>query len=660
MHYRRKTILSHFSCGERIKPARGGFNKAALVAWLLLLSLPIALIIKNSNRTLAASLEADFEIKSFSLVGVDGEVTTFDEEHASENIEDYAVIMKHNSPTTMNLVLDLHVSGGRTISAGDTVTIPTAIHVISAGTSKFDLVIDQFDNAPLYSGSTNIGTFGRGASSGIILTFNENAAGIASFNDLSLTLNNAVRSAAVGYERVGYITIAGQKFYFGIDDLALGSLVDDRTYTGLITNNNVLWETRIGSALTNEVSSSRGASGSPVALVVEQDCPGAIDHGPLMVVEARRIPKSLSAGSGASHRNASEVNRVEYFTEVAQRSNETYAQFKARVSADPLQYGFYKYDGGIKFVINYGRLGLDTPFESANNWAENAADEAIALGYYADADREALIEYYLDCFGDDSAIKQSPSSYFNFRAIYPAAVEDTTVATDTIIRYAGQEPVDRSASATLVGIFGDASNVQTRAAQIVVVDVYGGTALNGGSYKLQILGNEGYGDYTPNDGGSLIREVVDDGVLLFSNLGYGTYRVVEVSVPDGYDPTLSDGYDEVDEVAYSESFTISANDESGARVVMRNERTQDNPDDPDDPNGGNSGNSGNNGENGENGNNGNNGENGNNDDGNDENTNNDTGVGLAIDGVDNSVYAMIATDIFIIGLAVLCKNTRKN
>ena len=579
MRHHRKAILNHFSCGEKIR-FRSSFNKLFLVVGMVLMLAPIAMIIKNN--AFASSLAADLTVTGFSLSRNGNQITVFDEATATEVLSDYTIKMPHNDPANWELTLDLSLTGGHTVSAGDTVLVPIATHYLEDNPTTFDLILDDFSEAILYDGSTNIGTFRKAASGeGILIEFNENAAGASSFSDLTLTMNNAVRSASLGYARVGYITVASQKYYFGIVKKSLGNL-SDVTYTSQATNNSVSWETRIGTDLTNELSISRGTSGTPVATIVEQAYPDAIDHGPVTIFEAHRMPLTLDDNSPSGHKAAESINHAADFTQITQSADESYETFRARVAANPLQYGFYKDSDGLRFVINYGLLGVDTPFDSADAWAESAAENAIAQGYYTTADKQALIDYYIACFGDDSVISQVPSPSYSFTMIYPVAYEDTPVYSTATVTYGDTEKT-LSDSTNLVGIFGSVK-VQARALQVVTVDFNSRELINGGAYKLQIKLGDVYEDYVPNDGGALIRTVADGGTLDFSNLGIGTYRLVEISVPEGYDPTLTDGYDEVDEVAYSEDFDVGVSDTEGKRVIVYNAKNDEpvNPDEPGD------------------------------------------------------------------------------
>lgn len=569
MKYHRKAILGHFSHGEkfRSKKRSGWFDKTILAAGLLLLTFAAVSIVTKGN-SFAEQLGANIIVKDFVLSRGGETITTFDEASHPSNPDMYTTRMIHNTPTDLQLVLDVTLNNGRTFAAGDTVLVPIEQHSagIEGTNNDFDLTIDQFSGASLISGMDIIGSFSR-ASGGILLTFNENAEGVSSFEGLSLAMNNVARSGGIGRNRVGYITIADQNFYFGIAKLTLSNL-SDATYSGAVTNNNVLWETRTGSDLTNALSASRGTSigSGTVDTYVVQDYPGAIGHEPINIREARRIPVSLAADSTASIRIATEVNRKDKFSEVVPNAGESWESFRHRVLANPLQYGFYQTSAGLKFIINYGTIGVNTAFESAESWAEAAANSAIEQGYYEESDRMMLTNYYLDCFGENSQVKGSPSIYYNFRVVYPVADEDTVVTTTARIQYGNQQEVALERSATLVGIYGRA-DVPQGAVQILTIDGLEHTIVGGGLYKLQRLVDGEFEDYTPDDGGELERRVGDDGKILFSNLEAGIYRIVELEVPEGFDIKLSANYDEENAVAYSDRFTGGS---EGVRVIMRN------------------------------------------------------------------------------------------
>lgn len=571
MKYHRKAILGHFSHGEkfRSKKRSGWFDKTILAAGLLLLTFAAVSIVTKGN-TFAEQLSANITVTSFSLTRGGSEITSFDEDHHSTDPEAYTNRMVHNTPTNMDLVLDVKLSGGRTFVAGDTVLVPVEQHSagIEGTNNDYDLVIDQFSGATLTSGANVIGTFAR-TDGGILLTFNANAEGLSKLEDLSLAMNNVARSAGIGRNRVGSITIAGQNFYFGIAKLTLANL-SDATYSGAVTNNNVLWETRVGSDLTNALSKSRGTSMGSIGTAetyVIQEYPGAIGHGPINIREARRIPVALTGENAiASIRIASEVSRKDKFTEIVPNAGETWNQFLSRVRSRALQYGFYQTSTGLKFVINYGALGVDTAFESAESWAEAAAQSAVDQGYYEASDKTNLINYYIESFGEDSVVQASPSIYYNFRAIYPVAEEDTEVTTTVRVQYDNQAEWSQQKPATLVGIYGRA-DVPAKAVQVLTVDGKEHTVVAGGLYKLQRKVNGEFEDYTPNDGGELERRAGEDGTILFGELEAGIYRLVELEVPEGYDIKLSNNYDAEAGVAYSDEFTGGS---EGVRIIMHN------------------------------------------------------------------------------------------
>jgi len=499
---------------------------------------------------------------------------------ASQNPEDYFTKLRHNIPMQIKLVVNVTLGQGEVINAGDTLNIPIVRHLTH---STADLNIVSTDSATLYDkDGVNIGSFRVYSNSRIELTFNDNVAGATSLNELTLDLGRIARASGIGYDRVGKITIGGTDFYFGVARRQIYILNDLVTNSGS-SNDRIIWGTRIGADLVNSLSSSRGTYGEPVDALVEQSFPGAKSGGIVRMGNPYRIPYNLESNSVMSEVSVSDANNyVDKYTEIAQNPGETYESFKARVVASPSQYGYYTDDSGVTFVAYYGKLGVDTPYASANDWAEYVAGRAIETGFYPEADRQALIDYYLACFGDNSVINQLPMPTTNTYIYYPTVLEDTVVTTSMKITYNGVEKMLNS-SATLTGIMGSTS-VKSDAVMLFVSDGDTGKMIPGGTFKLQVKQDDGtYEDYLADDGGEMIREGGSDGTLIFSNLVNGTYRIVELTAPDGYSLKNSEGYNEEDGVIYSEDFVIDSGNEEGVKITLKNVQGNDAADEEEEP-----------------------------------------------------------------------------
>ena len=321
--------------------------------------------------------------------------------------------------------------------------------------------------------------------------------------------------------------------------------------------------------MAGTLSASRGVGGTPVSALVEQSFPGGVSGEKPVISNPYYIPYNLENNSAISGVAAvNEKNYVDDYLEIVPEAGETYDAFRMRVAARPLQYGYYVDAAGVTFVINYGRLGADTSFASANEWAGAAADAATGMGYYSEVDRQSIINYYTASFGNNSVVKQLPVPVLSACVHYPVTLEDSKMTTTAKVTYDGVEKT-LTGNATLTGAKGTTA-VGSSAVMLYNVDAETEAMLPGGAFKLQIKGSDGtYEDYLANDGGEMIREGGNDGTLSFAKLGVGTYRVVGITSPDRYDMETSDGYDAEAKVMYSADFTITGGEGEGATVVMR-------------------------------------------------------------------------------------------
>ena len=486
-------------------------------------------------------------------------------EDPSDDPDDYAMKMADNVPADLALLMDVELSGGRAIKANDEILIPIESHYVTTGTVKSaDLEIADFAYGKLMSGGSVIGLFKR-VDNGILLSFAREAAGLTSLKNLSLTAKGIARSESIGKNRVGYITVAGKNYYFGISQTNLTNLTDN-TYPSATADNNVTWTTNVGSDLTNTLSRSSGTTGVATDVYVEQSFPGAIGFNGISVYEAHRIPVGLVLGeqSNASSMVADQIDRTNEFTEIKQNGDEGYAAFARRVMSNALQYGFYQDSDQLRLIINYGALGVDTPFAASEAWAEDAADNAVAQGYYVAADKNPLAAYFTDCYGAHSALQQSPSSFFNVNVTYPSdRVDDVT----TTARIYDNDVAESHGSRASLAILTGELIIPARQAQLVVVDDLDASTVNGGLYKLQRKKSDGtFEDYAPTEEYENKKRVTKNGTIIFDDLEDGAYRFVGLEVPEGYDIAGSEGYSKTDKVTYSKEFNIDGYD--GARIVV--------------------------------------------------------------------------------------------
>ena len=486
---------------------------------------------------------------------------------ASLNVDDYTVDAATVSAGV--LTLSIHLPSGGTLQEGDYFSVDVKTH--STGSLRDLSLPNSTGYVGLYNGNTNIGQW-KIENGDIIGEFNENAVGLSVTQPFELVFEKgSVKSWQIGYARVGWITIGDKTFYFKISGKGLGRLTDSRWQSGTPSNNYILWAYRIGAPLSNSLLSTNGVSGNIVDTLFEDSYEGATNVTIGRIQAHMPAPINLQSGSGGSSSGYT-FNIESLFTEVTQRTGETYNNFKTRVAGAPLQYGIYKSsDGLFSVVVHFGRIGADGPLWSdiKENYIDAAVDKIIENGYYPEEQRAALAERLTASFGQNSLVHEAVAAFnVMVNASYPLALEERIYSSDSIITYDGEQVVV-SGNAKLVGI-SSAIEVSSFSALLLQADADSGEFVPGGTYKLQLKGQDGeYTDYKANDGGELVRAVDAEGKILFSNLGVGVYRMAQVIPPDGYSRKQSEGYNEDDGVVYSEDFTINADDEEGVIVLVQ-------------------------------------------------------------------------------------------
>ncbi len=486
---------------------------------------------------------------------------------ASSNLDDYSV--DSASVDSGVLKLSMQLLSGDTLQSGDNFSV--AIQTHSTG-SAVDLSFPaSTGNVDLRNGNTVIGQW-RIESGNIIGEFNENAVGLSVTQPFELVFaKGSLRTWRIGYARIGQVTIGNKTFCFKIGAQGLHHLVDTKMQTGVATNNRINWAYIAGSSLTNSLMRSNGATGDAIDCIIEDSYEGATNITVGTMYALLPAPLNLQSGSDSSNLGYN-FNVRPLFTEVTQQEGETYNAFKARVISTPLQYGVYKSSDGLFSAIFYfGRIGADGPSWSDldANYMNLAIEKILDYGFYSEDQRSALIERMTASFGQNAVTRGKVPSYrVTVGATYPLALEERTFNSDAIFTYDGvRTPI--TGSGRLVGI-SSSIDVSSFSALLMQSDVDSGQVVAGGTYKLQLKGQDGeYTDYKASDGGESIRTVGDEGTILFSNLGVGTYRFAQVTSPEGYSKIQSKGYNEDDGIVYSEDFDIHANDQEGVIVLVQ-------------------------------------------------------------------------------------------
>ena len=546
-----------------------GMLKRVIMLFVPLMALVIScLSIGNAFADDGRDISDYINVDSLVLTLPDGtEIDVQTGASASSNPDDYTVDAATVSAGV--LTLSIQLPAGDTLQNGDHFTVDVQPH--NTGSLRDLSFPSSTGYIGLYNGNVRIGQW-KIENDDIVGEFNENAAGMSVLQPFDLVFEEGgVKSWRVGYTRVGYITIGDKTYYFKVGGRELSRLTDSRWQSGTASNNIISWAYRIGAPLGNSLLSSNGTSGNIADALIEDSFEEANSVSIGRIQALLPIPLTLENGSGGSSFGHS-FNIESLFTQVTQREDETYDSFKTRVARMPLQYGIYKSSTGLfSVVVHFGRIGADGPFWDDINggYISLAADKAINDGYYPEEQRTALINRLTASFGQSSIVHEAVATFNVFiSATYPLALEERTLSSDAVYTYDGVSTTVNG-RAKMVGI-SSSIDVSSFSALLMQADADSGEVVPGGTYKLQLKGQDGkYADYKANDAGELIRTVGDDGTILFSNLGVGTYRFAQVTSPEGFSKKQSEGYDEDDGIVYSEDFEIHADDEEGIIVLMQ-------------------------------------------------------------------------------------------
>ena len=161
----------------------------------------------------------------------------------------------------------------------------------------------------------------------------------------------------------------------------------------------------------------------------------------------------------------------------------TYDSFKA--SLQPMQWGVYKDGSNNRFVANVGSFdSTGTKYSTVwPTYAEDAADAAIAQGFYQASDRDKLIALFKKTFGEANAIQGSIPSWLLYISVnYPVALKDTPVTNDATMTHDGKTET-ATGKTTLNGLIGDVKLAAFEAELIKVGPK--GEALQGAKITLQ-------------------------------------------------------------------------------------------------------------------------------------------------------------------------------
>lgn len=521
---------------------------------ILLISIFVIVISINSAKALdypgsGSELTAVVPADGLTLIHNGEEITVRNGE--SENLDDY----EGSAGYTQGIIkINVIVPSGVTLSAGDYFNI-----VITSGKAgtKVDMSFTSLDWTDLVDNTNTVIGQWRIKDNNIQVIFNENVNGKSSISQLQLvTGTKGVRSSTTTYDRIGSAYFGEQLFTFRIDGEALAKISNDTKWQSSGTSNyNIYWAVRMGTRLTRDLWNSRGSDGDFSDAILEDSFPGA-DSVTFSVSKSLYVPASLTE-DGISEKVFRNFGITSSFRKINQIQGESYEDFKARVIASPLQYGFYKDSEQTLHIIVYcGKLGVDTPLYTQNN-IETIVDDFIVNEIYEESDRETLIEEFQKAYLNGKTGGHSTAIRIYMRAYYPKTNVDRTISNTAYVSYDGVvSQLKRNGTLSATSGTGEITSARVT---ITKRDENTNALLQGARIKLQFRDGDEWVDYTNPTTGKVEHETNENGVVIFENLPIGNFRAVEVKPPKGYDG---------EEI--SESFSVVSGSDLDKQIEMLN------------------------------------------------------------------------------------------
>ena len=357
----------------------------------------------------------------------------------------------------------------------------------------------------------------------------------------------------------------------GFKNNPMSTLNSDRKALSNISNTTANWAVDIGITDVKKLGQSFGTAYDIQNDVYMEDVlngtPSTVPNSFKLEVRIF-LPVSLSSGTLSGN---SPLPYQIPVTRITQNPGESYSEFKSRLQI--YQYGFYQDAFGQYTVVLYlGDMGSEgRKYSDSNaNFAAAAASRAISYGYYQEADRAALEDFFTNTYGDGNVIGGKIASYTVYLSeIFPQVATDTRI---TNIAKVTKNSIskDLSAIGTLSAPGGSGGTDVSGSAGVYLLDSDTNLPLSG-AFKLQKQQGDGsWTDY--NAGATYTTDAANFGFVNAGAVGDGTYRFYQTAAPNAeYDLTNSPGYDASAGSVVSASFTVNAaTDTTGQIVTVKN------------------------------------------------------------------------------------------
>jgi uncharacterized repeat protein (TIGR02543 family)/LPXTG-motif cell wall-anchored protein len=352
------------------------------------------------------------------------------------------------------------------------------------------------------------------------------------------------------------------------NNISMGSIGSgDSKSLRSISNDTAIWSVSTGKDSLKQLASSFGGTyATQTSVYVEDELNGVFNRLALTGIVYAPLPSSGDA-SGVAYSYTVPLTRI------YQNTGESYTEFKARLQI--YQYGVYEDAFGKQTVVLYlGNMGSDgLRYSDLNaNFAYAAANYVLNNGFYSEADRSYLENYFTQTYGNNNIISGKIAMYsIAVTEKYPQVSTSTQVTNTARITKSGNTR-DYSATGTLTAPSGSGGTAVSGSAGVYLLDNDTNLPLSG-TFKLQKQQGDGsWIDYNGDGSGPWTTDAANFGFVNAGAVGDGTYRFYQTAAPNAeYDLTNSPGYDVSGGSVVSASFTIDAtNDPTGKIVTVKN------------------------------------------------------------------------------------------
>ena len=399
------------------------------------------------------------------------------------------------------------------------------------------------------------------------IKFNANADGFSVISALNLNTGVIFKANVVKYTqnqvKLGKATMGDvqKDTYFKGNTLDIDTGYEFKKWASAKTNKMVEWGLGVNTDALNKLYSGTYTGSELEKNVYVEDNLG--DKTVTRLSPRLNIPFPTSLEDPHASRSGLIKAFPNAFTKVTPdyTAYPTYDSFKA--SLQPMQWGVYKDGSNNRFVANVGSFdSTGTKYSTVwPTYAEDAADAAIAQGFYQASDRDKLIALFKKTFGEANAIQGSIPSWLLYISVnYPVALKDTPVTNDATMTHDGKTET-ATGKTTLNGLIGDVKLAAFEAELIKVGPK--GEALQGAKITLQ---KQDSGSWTDFRSGT----TSETGQVKFTKLPAGKYRFVETEAPTGYDKDDLTFTDKDGNALASGEFEVKADDTEGHILIAKN------------------------------------------------------------------------------------------